>query len=115
MRLVVVLVTLTVLNACSGDDGRTLDQTSPTAPDFSHLVKCEDYFGEGVTLRADAFDLAGCVTSDGKAAFYNEVFKDCADGRRMYWLDDGGWGFLGEPWHTEPVEPPEDVLASCRG
>ena len=95
--------------------GRPLTALSGTA-DFSHLEECEDYFGEGVILRAAAaFDLAGCVTADGQPAFYNEVFKECVDGRTLYWLDPAGWGYDGEPWHADASGPPAEELASCRG
>jgi len=110
---------MAVLGGCSGGDessqGASADSTSNTA-DFSHLEACEDYFGEGVIFRStEAFDLAGCVTAHGEPAFYNETFRECSDGRTLYWSDPAGWGYDGEPWHPDPSGPPAEVLASCRG
>jgi hypothetical protein len=104
-----------VLGDCNGDDSEANQDASDTA-DFSHLEKCEDYFGDGVILRAaEGFDLAGCVTADGQPAFYNETFRQCADGRTLYWSDPAGWGYDGEPWHADASGPPAEALASCAG
>jgi hypothetical protein len=121
LRRFVLFAVVAAAGACSGDDDAP-DQdasveTPSTTADFSHLAKCEDYFGEGVILRAaEAFDLAGCVTAEGDPAFYYPVMsEDCVDGRTLYWADDAGWGYDGEPWHTDAFTPSADELASCQG
>jgi hypothetical protein len=94
-------------------DGEVVEGASETL-DFSHLARCEDYFGDGVILRAqEAFDLAGCVTADGDPAFYLDTHEDCAGGRTVYWSDGAGWGYDGEPWHADAFEPPANERSSC--
>ncbi len=81
---------------------------------------CDEVFGDGVTLRADAFDIA-CTRHDGEAVFFGAEFEDCTDGRRLYWSTElGGWGFVGEPWHADTTSgagtiPPTGAQSACSG
>ncbi len=102
--------------ACSGggDDEDASGTTGTTAENVSGMPRCEELFGEGVTLRAGAFDIA-CVTEEAPGGtYYGASVEECTDGRTLYW-SRVGWGYVGEPWHTDRTEPPAEEQRACTG
>lgn len=116
------LVLVLALGACSDDDPdegadaqpSSTSSTTEAAESGDDMPTCDELFGEGVTLREDAFDIACTTDRDPEGIYYGAQFEDCEDGRRLY-SSEVGWGYVGEPWHTDADEPPATELAACTG
>lgn len=101
------LLGVLLVAGCSGG------ASPPTADEepASGVVGCAELYGEGVELRADAFDVF-CREPDGTTTAHGAAFLECDDGRLLYW-GDKGWGYVGEPWHADATEPPAGELETC--
>lgn len=108
-------VLLTFAIACSDDDGGDEEdsaETTTTAASDDAMPTCDELFGEGVTLREDAFDIACTTEDDPEGTFYGATTVDCADGRTLAYMELG-WGYVGAEWHTDATEPPASELEAC--
>jgi hypothetical protein len=98
-----LVVSLTfVVVGCSDDEpksttGRLIEG------EIDQTIGCDELFGEGTILREDAFG-NGCTDQNGEVHSYGVATLECEDGRTLYWNNQLGWGFVGEPWHTDHTD-----------
>jgi hypothetical protein len=106
-------VTAVLVAACGGEE-------PDPAPDFSGAPDayptCEQWRARKVTAE-EVVNGCSVLVGDDPVRFEQKgtAVEDCADGRTLYWNDEG-WGFVGEPMKDhrpggEQVAPEADRSA----
>jgi hypothetical protein len=111
MRKPVILAVVAVVVAACGDDD---DAASP-----SDVQPCTETFADGVVFDAvDEVSAVLCDPGDGTIQAYGVASNICADGRTLYWNDEG-WGYVGEPFHRHAAgaekTAPQAEQTACTG